>query len=278
MSTCAVCLDTLKSPVALPCGHVYCHVCIAGAINATASPSSPITCCPTCREPVSTVTPNPLLIPPHLRPYIIPPFRRLYLNAPAPSSADPSSSSSSTEADETERITARLHMENAILRQSCHAWRARANAHVAAHVGLTTLARLAQHQARIFRDERDELARKHDALKRKLSDVDRDLKSGPELEEEQPQGHTSRDWPEYHLRELNGAETPADTDVTHCETHLCPAEEVSSEARSEPQRSSKRRKISHTPPCIEHLTKSSTSTPAMVIPHLVSFPPTDIAN
>lgn len=121
-----------------------------------------------------SVTPNPLLIPPHLRPYILPPLRRLYLNAPAFSPVDPSSSSSSsTSAEEVERITARLHMENAILRQSCHAWRARANAHVAAHVGLSTLARLAQDQARVLRDERDELARKYDALKRKLSDVDR---------------------------------------------------------------------------------------------------------
>ncbi|KAF8273051.1 hypothetical protein EI94DRAFT_1564765 [Lactarius quietus] len=173
MSTCAICLDTLKSPVALPCGHVYCHGCISEAISTTASPSSTITCCPTCREPVSTVTPNPLLIPQHLRPYIIPPFRRLYLNASTPSPSDPSSSSSSSSADEVERITARLHMENAILRQSCHAWRARANAHVAAHVGLSTLARLAQDQARSLRDERDELSRKYDALKRKLSDVDR---------------------------------------------------------------------------------------------------------
>jgi len=193
-------------------------------------------------------------------------------------SHDPSSSSSSTSADETERITARLHMENAILRQSCHAWRARANAHVAAHVGLTTLARLAQDQARILRDERDELARKYDALKRKLSEADRDLKCAPAELEEEPQGHTSRDWPEYHPREFNGAETPADTDVTDFENHLCPPEDVSSESGSEPQRSSKRRKISHTPPCIEQLTKSSTSTPAMVIPHLVSFPPTDFAN
>ena len=103
------------------------------------------------------------------------------------------------------------------------------------------------------------------------------MKSGPELEEE-TQGHTSDDWAEYHPRELNGTETPTATDVTECETHLCPVEDVSSESGSEPQRSSKRRKISHTPPCIEHLTKSSSSTPAMVIPHLVSFPPTDFAN
>ncbi len=122
-----------------------------------------------------SVTPNPLLIPPHLRLYIQSPFRRLYLNAPAPSPVDPSSSSSSTctSADEAERVTERLLMENAVLRQSCHAWRARANSHVAAHIGLSTLARLAQRRAHILRDERDELARKYDALKRKLSDVDR---------------------------------------------------------------------------------------------------------
>ncbi|KAH9004804.1 hypothetical protein EDB86DRAFT_1990399 [Lactarius hatsudake] len=267
MSTCAICLDTLKSPVALPCGHVYCHTCISEAIKATAGPSSPITCCPTCREPVSIVTPNPLLIPPHLRPYVLPPFRRLYLNAPP---LDPSSSSSSsTSADEVERITARLHMENAILRQSCHAWRARANAHVAAHVGLSTLARMAQDQARVLRDERDELARKYDALKRKLSDVDR--KHEPELEEE-PEGDSFRDWPEYHHHppaELNGAETPAHTDVTHYVTHHYPAEDVSSMAGTEPQRTFKRRRTSsHTPPYLEHLTKPATSTPAIVIPHL----------
>ena len=58
-----------------------------------------------------------------------------------------------------------------MLRQSCHAWRARANAHVAAHLGLSALVRLARDQTRILKDERDELARKYDALKRKFSDV-----------------------------------------------------------------------------------------------------------
>jgi len=123
--------------------------------------------------PLPSVIPNPLFVPPHLRPYVLPPFRRIYLNAPAsttpvPTDADPASDPT---AEEAEKVTARLHMENAVLRQSCHAWRARANAHVAAHLGLSALVRLARDQTRILKDERDELARKYDALKRKFSDV-----------------------------------------------------------------------------------------------------------
>jgi hypothetical protein len=122
------------------------------------------------------VTPNPLLVPPHLRPFLLSPFRRLYLDAPmstsSPSASDLSSATPSTSED-AEKAAARLQMENAVLRQSCHAWRARANAHVAAHLGLGALVRLARAQACSLREERDELARKYDALKRKFSDVDR---------------------------------------------------------------------------------------------------------
>jgi hypothetical protein len=121
------------------------------------------------------VTPNPLFVPPHLRPYILPPFRRIYLNGPAPNpvstDGDDESAPSSSTAEGLEKVTARLHMENAVLRQSCHAWRARANAHVAAHLGLSAWLRLARDQTRALKDERDELSRKYDALKRKFSDV-----------------------------------------------------------------------------------------------------------
>ncbi|KAI9450081.1 hypothetical protein F5148DRAFT_987248 [Russula earlei] len=172
MTTCPICLDALKSPVALPCGHVYCHGCISDTIKATASTSSNTTFCPTCREPVSTVTPNPLSIPPHLRPYVLPPFRRVYLSSPPPPPTD-AHQTSTPSANEVDKIVARLHMESAILRQSCHAWRARADAHVAAHLGLSALLRLAQDRGRMLKNERDELARKYDTLKRKFSDVDR---------------------------------------------------------------------------------------------------------
>ncbi|KAI0255958.1 hypothetical protein BJV78DRAFT_1118853 [Lactifluus subvellereus] len=177
MSACAICLDTLKSPVALPCGHVYCHGCVSEAIKTTAGPSSPVAYCPTCRERVFIVTPNPLLIPPHLRPFLLSPFRRLYLDtptsSPSPPAGDLSSATSRTSSEDAEKVAARLQMENAVLRQSCHAWRARANAHVAAQLGLGALVRLERHQTRTLREERDELARKYEALKRKFSDVDR---------------------------------------------------------------------------------------------------------
>ena len=124
-------------------------------------------------SPPLSVTPNPLFVPPHLLPYILPPFRRLYLNGPAPNpvSTDDDESVPSSAPEGVEKINARLQMENGVLRQSCHAWRARANAHVAAHLGLSALLRLARDQTRTLKDERDELSQKYDALKRKFSDV-----------------------------------------------------------------------------------------------------------
>ncbi|KAH9995495.1 hypothetical protein BJV77DRAFT_1093578 [Russula vinacea] len=175
MSSCPICLDILKAPVALPCGHVYCDGCISGTVKAAASTSSPTIHCPTCREPVSTVTPDPSFIPPHLRPNVLPSFRRIYLNTPAPSLAlaDTGRGSDLAADSGVEKAVARLHMENAVLRQSCYAWHARAHTHMTAHFRLSALMRQARDQARMFMYERDEIARKYESLKRKFSDVDR---------------------------------------------------------------------------------------------------------
>jgi len=160
-------------------------------VKTAASTSSSIVHCPTCREPVSTsifaglfasttsltlhspVTPDTLLIPPHLRPYVLPPFRRIYLNPPAPILAPPDTDRGSNPTAEAEKAVERLHMENAVLRQSCYAWHARAHAHMAAHFHLSALVRTARDQARKLKDDRNEIARKYDSLKRKFSDVNR---------------------------------------------------------------------------------------------------------
>jgi len=279
MSTCAICLDALKSPVALPCGHVYCHGCISETVKATASTSFHATYCPTCRESVSTVTPNPLFVPSHLRPYVLPPFRRIYLNSPPPDSTPAGDDKASgPSAEGVEKITARLHMENAILRQSCHAWRARGNAHVAAHLGLSALLRLAREQARIFKDERDELARKCDSLKRKFSDVDRVAETGPE-----PEGESILAWaesaPQAVQEDDDDSRIPQavpspdsdDEDVAYVPL-VCPTADVSSVSVSTTGRQAnyKRRRISPPTLYLEVPAKSTTSMPAMVIPHLVS--------
>ncbi|KAM8889813.1 tripartite motif-containing protein 16-like [Synchiropus picturatus] len=53
--TCSICLDLLKDPVSLPCGHNYCKTCVEGFWD---SGEENIYRCPQCRH---TFTPRPLL-------------------------------------------------------------------------------------------------------------------------------------------------------------------------------------------------------------------------
>ncbi|KAI0310050.1 hypothetical protein OF83DRAFT_1178962 [Amylostereum chailletii] len=197
MSSCAICLDTLKAPTAYPCGHVFCYECVARSVR----PLNPLTTasCPTCRATFPIVTLNAALIPAHLRPYFLSPFRRLYLDEPSPRSPERSpsisspspfvttpattsassehqpspptslaSSSSSPPSHSPPSTLARLQSENITLRQSCLAWRRRAEAQSAAGLGLTAILRLVKEQVKA---EREEMARREAAVRRWVEEV-----------------------------------------------------------------------------------------------------------
>ena len=217
MPTCAICMETLKSPVALPCGklwltssllieltsrwvssgHVYCQECITKIVQHAPATSMHQRSCPMCRHlfPIgtsflslpsptlphtssrTTVAIDPHFVPPYLHPYLLPPFRKLYLDStpdlPCPNpGSGPAKWQETREQLETERD--RLRAENAVLRTSCAAWRRRADAHAAVHIGLATFARLARDYARMMHVQRDELAQRCESLKRKYDANDND--------------------------------------------------------------------------------------------------------
>ncbi|KAL4264081.1 hypothetical protein AB1N83_004858 [Pleurotus pulmonarius] len=80
---CSICLGILKEPVSIPCGHIYCSICIANYVNSASDDEEeamPLSTCPTCRSPFTLFTPDLSLLSRKYRPYVLPGIRRIYID------------------------------------------------------------------------------------------------------------------------------------------------------------------------------------------------------
>ncbi|KAH9926998.1 uncharacterized protein B0H18DRAFT_875949 [Fomitopsis serialis] len=162
MPTCIICLEVLKDPAALPCGHVFCYSCIVKIVRSI-TPYTTHHFCPTCRHPYTVSHVDPNLVPHHLQPHVSPAVRKLHLEYSAPNAPTSAAQSAAMERD-------RLYAEVASLKACSVVWRKRAAVHAAATLGVIGLARMARDTAMKMKTERDDLEAKYLALQKKFEE------------------------------------------------------------------------------------------------------------
>ncbi|KAJ7066461.1 hypothetical protein C8F01DRAFT_1019776, partial [Mycena amicta] len=155
MGLCSVCFERFVDPVSLPCGHLFCRLCVQRTVDAN-TPTQPRHHCPTCRASYNIVTIDPALVPAYLRPYILPAIRPLFFDSPAPIPLELEDMPVPVNVNDK----AELGMEITALRASCATWRQRAEVHAAANAGLIGFARAAkEHTMGIKADKAKALGR-----------------------------------------------------------------------------------------------------------------------
>ncbi|KIJ65526.1 hypothetical protein HYDPIDRAFT_75157, partial [Hydnomerulius pinastri MD-312] len=151
MAECGICLDQLKTPVSIPCGHIHCEKCLREYIGAGADALK--STCPTCRKPFHIASPDFAFVPKKYHDFILPSVRKIYM--------DVSSLASLTE--EVEILTSRLQTvarDKTALIERCQRYKDA----IDEIAGREDLART---EAEDARNEAAEIKRKYESLKKK---------------------------------------------------------------------------------------------------------------
>ncbi|KAF8972748.1 hypothetical protein BDZ97DRAFT_1649581 [Flammula alnicola] len=169
MACCRICIDDMKKPISLPCGHMFCSDCIVKTVQAV-KPYRHLHPCPICRSVYNIAPINLNVVPPNLRPFITPSIRRVYLDIQSNKEDGSVESRDTPAASGSSSELSRLRAENHALRTNCAMWRKRAEMHGTANLGLLNFARVVRDQAAHLARERDELQKHCRSLKRKIED------------------------------------------------------------------------------------------------------------
>ncbi|KIM60680.1 hypothetical protein SCLCIDRAFT_1216589 [Scleroderma citrinum Foug A] len=81
MSDCGICLETLKKPVSIPCGHVHCEECLRSHI--VNGKDAFISTCPTCQQTFHTAIPDLAAMPEKYQGFIQSSIRQVFIDIPS---------------------------------------------------------------------------------------------------------------------------------------------------------------------------------------------------
>ncbi|KAI6041343.1 hypothetical protein EDC04DRAFT_2670550 [Pisolithus marmoratus] len=81
MADCGICLEALKKPVSVPCGHIHCEGCLRKHV--ISGDDALKSTCPTCRQEFYTAVPDLAVVPEKYHDFILPTIRKLYIDIPS---------------------------------------------------------------------------------------------------------------------------------------------------------------------------------------------------